>query len=250
MAQNWLSVLRRGRRGPLRRAIVIPHAGAGPHSLAPMWECLPNDIEVVGVTLPGRERRFAEPASAVGGDPDVVISGVLGEIARLRPVPTVLFGHSLGAAIAAAVVDAEPRWFGSLVLSAYPTGPAEPVREPAEQRRRLLRLVEEAGGTPAEVVASAAWRDHLLDLLGNDLALTNSLADRILAPLPIPVTVLHGAADQVVPPTDAETWTTRTTAGVRIRTLPGGHFYLLDESTRHEVATEIAGTFGYRTAAA
>lgn len=250
MAQNWLSLLRPGRRGPLRRAIVLPHAGAGPNALAPMWACLPDDIEVMGVTLPGRERRFAEAASGVGRDPDVVISGVLRDVERLRQLPTVLFGHSLGAAIAAAVADVEPRWFDSLVLSAYPTGPAEPVRGPAEQRRRLLDLVERAGGTPAEVVASPVWREHLLDVLGSDLVLADGLADRVLGRLRVPVTVLHGSDDQLVEPTDPATWTARTGAGVRFRTLPGGHFYLLDEITRHAVAAEIVATFGRRAAAA
>ena len=250
MAQNWLSLLRPARRGPLRRAIVVPHAGAGPNALAPMWECLPDDVEVVGVTLPGRERRFAEPASGVGGDPDVVISGVLRDVARLRAVPTVLFGHSLGAAIAAAVADVEPGPFDWLVLSAYPAGPAEPVRGPAEQRQRLLDLVDLAGGTPAEVTASPAWREHLLDVLGSDLALADGLADRVLGRLRVPVTVLHGEDDRLVAPTGKAVWDQRTAAGVRVRTLPGGHFYLLDDVTRYVVATEIAATLAYRSAAA
>ncbi|HEX3648652.1 MAG TPA: alpha/beta fold hydrolase [Pseudonocardiaceae bacterium] len=250
MAQNWLSLLRPARRGPSRRAIVVPHAGAGPNALAPMWECLPDDVEVVGVTLPGRERRFAEQASGMGGDPDVVVSGVLRDIARLRPAPTVLFGHSLGAAIAAAVADAEPGPFHSLVLSAYPTGPAEPARGPAEQRQRLLDLVDRAGGTPTEVTTSPLWREHLLAVLGSDIALADGMADRVLRPLRVPVTVLHGAEDQLVAPTEPAVWESRAAAGVRFRTLPGGHFYLLDDMTRYAVATEIAATLSYGAAAA
>ncbi|HEY1571924.1 MAG TPA: alpha/beta fold hydrolase [Pseudonocardiaceae bacterium] len=250
MPQNWLSLLRPGRRGPLRRAIVVPHAGAGPNALAPMWECLPDDIEVVGVTLPGRERRFAERASSVGGDPNVVISGVLRDIRQLRPVPTVLFGHSMGAAIAAALADLEPGWFDSLVVSAYPTGPSEAVPDPAEHRRRLLDLVEKAGGTPAEVMASPVWQNHLLDVLGSDLALANGFAGRELGRLRVPLTVLHGGDDPLVGPTEPAVWAARVAAGVRFRTLPGGHFYLLDEMTRYAVATEIAATLSYRAAAA
>ena len=249
MQSNWISVLRPATRGAQYRVLIVPHAGAGPNALAPLWECLPVDVEVAGVTLPGRERRFADGAAAVPDDPDDVIAAVLAEIAGLRPLPTVLFGHSLGAAIAAAVVDEQPAWFDSVVLSSYPAEGTAADRAGRWPTARLMEIVDAAGGTPAEVVGNPVWREFLLDLLRKDLTLGARLASRAVGPFPVPLTVLHGADDRLVARSDQAVWLSRAGAGLRMRTLPGGHFYLLDEPNRYPVADEIVSTFQSRSIA-
>lgn len=250
MRPNWISVLRPAARGPLRRVLVVPHAGAGPNALAPLWECLPGDVEVTGVTLPGRERRFAEDPALIPDDPDTVVDAVLSEMARLSFVPTVPFGHSLGAGIAAALVDAEPAWFESVVVSAYPAEGTAADRAGEWSDDRLLAILSGAGGTPTQVVGSQAWREHLLELLRRDLTLGARLAHRTVGPLGVPTTVLHGADDPLIPSPDPAVWAARTAAGLRTRTLPGGHFYLLDQANLTTVADEIVATFQDRAVAA
>lgn len=53
--------LREAVTAPRARLLVFPHSGSGPNSLFPLVEPLPEDVEVLGLSLPGRERRFGEP---------------------------------------------------------------------------------------------------------------------------------------------------------------------------------------------
>jgi pimeloyl-ACP methyl ester carboxylesterase len=86
------------------RLFCVPHAGGGA-SLFRHWQSgLPEDLEVCGIQLPGRENRSREtPLSDLAS----IVRG-LGQ--ALHPIalsgPFVLFGHSMGALIAFELV----RW--------------------------------------------------------------------------------------------------------------------------------------------
>ncbi|CRK59438.1 thioesterase [Alloactinosynnema sp. L-07] len=251
MRRKWTSTVRPARTLATRRAVILPHAGAGPNALSGMWECLPADFEIVGVTLPGRERRFGESAKAVLGDPDTIVAEIVDELAAAAPRPTVVFGHSLGAAMAVAVVAAAPTLFDAMVLSSYPGEGTAAERAGRWDRAKLMRVIEVAGGTPAEVVRNPGWRDFLLELLRCDLTLGARMASiPFPTSLDLPVTVLDGAHDRLRYPTHRATWVTRLGAGVRTESLPGGHFYLLDEGARQAVAAEIAAVVEIGAAAA
>ena len=99
--QKWLA--RQPVRGESRlRLICLPFAGGGAQTYRNYAQMLPAGIEVCAVQLPGRERRFGEPAP----------TSVLETVAQLLPImrqlvdlPYVVFGHSLGAHAHAAPDD-------------------------------------------------------------------------------------------------------------------------------------------------
>ena len=74
----------------------LPHAGAGASIYARWAALLPPWIDLVGITLPGRESRISEsPLTSM----DEVISRLGPAMSARVQEPFALFGHSLGALI-------------------------------------------------------------------------------------------------------------------------------------------------------
>ncbi|MEU3609024.1 alpha/beta fold hydrolase [Streptomyces sp. NPDC035033] len=242
---RWTTVVRPAAGAPRARVVVLPHSGSGPNTLLPTLRRLPGDHEVVGVTLPGRERRFAESCAGVADDPEGVLRAVLAELEAAPPAPTVLFGHSMGAVFAAALAVEAPGLCRGLVLSAYPGHPAAAERTAEWTDEELLDVVRRGGGTPEEALAEEAVREHVLRVMRCDLTLEQRFAARIAAKrLPVAPTVLGGLTDRIVTPEELDGWASRAPAGTRRRIFPGGHFYLLDPAHADAVAAETAGALG------
>ncbi|MER6103874.1 alpha/beta fold hydrolase [Streptomyces sp. NPDC001832] len=240
----WLTVIRPANGPAVGRTVVLAHSGAGPNALLPTVRWLPRDIEVVGVTLPGRERRFGEDASQILDDPEAAVAAVAGELRSLAPVPSVLFGHSMGAAFAVALALAAPDLCQALVLSAHPDGGSRTALAGQWSQQDLMDILERGGGTPAEVLQDEYVQAHLLTVLRSDLTLGHRLATRHAhRTLPVPLIVLGGHDDALTETAELTRWSRRAGAGLRNRVFPGGHFYLLDEANQKDVADEIAGAF-------
>ncbi|MCX5233278.1 thioesterase II family protein [Streptomyces sp. NBC_00233] len=236
--QPWTAVLRPARGTRRGRVVVLSHSGAGPNALLPLLRRLPSGLEIVGVTLPGRERRFGEGLAALD-DLGATVAAVLGELRAAVPLSTVLFGHSMGAAFAAALSLSAPELCQGLVLSAYPTPETRAQQTEDWTEEDLLRILELSGNTPHGILGDLVLREHLLGVLRYDLTLGRRLATRIAGRrLPVAPIVLGGADDELVPPDKLDQWS--TCAAVRPRLFPGGHFYLLDEANLDAVAAEIA----------
>lgn len=216
----WVVPLRAG--SPARRRLVVfPHAGAGPERYATLLERLPGDVEVLGVTLPGRAHRAdAEPGTSW----TAVLAGVARELRHLGTgVPTVFYGHSLGGLLALAAAHAGAGRCDGLVLSCSPPGrrglPGGPDGitdlRPADlfARHRL----------PLDAPAGLIGRPRVLayDLL---------LAAELLGSLDgmgaeVPLTALVGSDDHLVPAAVLPLWADFARAGFRGRVVPGGHFF-------------------------
>ncbi|BDH07134.1 thioesterase II family protein [Streptomyces seoulensis] len=235
--EPWLSPLRRPTSLPLARIVVIPHSGAGPNSLLPLVKHVPAPFEVVGVTLPGRERRFGEEPEI---SPEDLLGGIARELSAMPSLPTVLFGHSLGGSIAFALSVMDPCLCSALVISAQlPCG--SQIERPREWGDdALMGVLRRGGGTPAQMLDDPAWRDHTLRLLRADLALGGQLALRNAhSGVAHPLTVIGGEQDLLVPVERLGAWSERVDAAVDARVLPGGHFYLLDDANVEAVADVV-----------
>ncbi|MEW9513657.1 thioesterase II family protein [Streptomyces bacillaris] len=247
--QRWTTVVRPATSSPRGRVVVLPHAGSGPNTLLPLLRRLPHDTEVLGVTLPGRERRFGESCVGAADDPDSVLRAVLAELRAAAPLrPTVLFGHSMGAVMAATLAVEAPELGQGLVLSAYPGDPRSAEHSGEWTDAELLDVVRRGGGTAEEALADAAVQEHVLQVMRCDLTLERHFAERIAAErLPVAPTVLGGRDDLLVSPRELAGWAARAPAGAQERLFPGGHFYLLEQANLDVVAAEIAAACHVRT---
>jgi pyochelin biosynthetic protein PchC len=238
---QWLSVLRRPPR-PVRRVVLFPHAGAGPHALNGLVTMVPADAEVLALTLPGREHRFAEaPRATVEQVLTAVESGL-----RERPaLPTLMFGASVGALLAVRAARRLADLAGGVVVAAQSPGAHERWALHARGERQLLRVFTAAGDTPAAVLADPDMRASLLERLSADLRL-GAEAERGFPDirLTVPLTVLGGLEDALVPAAHLPGWARHTTGTCRVVTLSGGHFAFLAPGHRGVVGAVLREAAG------
>lgn len=215
---------------PSLRLIVFHHAGGSAAMYHPIIEQLPADWELLILDLPGRGKRHAEPPIRNASE---LIEQVVGDVRPWLDVPVALFGHSLGAILAAEVGRAwdrrgePPVWVGV-------SGRVAPILQARARRlstlddASLLSEVLAVGGTPARVADIPELREHFLRVVRADIAVLESYRPAPDRPaLGVPVTAFAGTSDVWAPPTTMRPWAHETRGAFRLREFDGGHFYFL-----------------------
>ncbi|MFJ9774309.1 thioesterase II family protein [Kitasatospora sp. NPDC101157] len=213
-------------RPPGARATVfcLPHVGGGASAYR-TWVRARATLDVQPVQLPGREQLIDSP----GIERMPELAALIGSlITDLAPGPFVLFGHSMGGAIATEVA-AWLRRAGHplpalIAVSARP--PVNHVRpDPGTPEDDwLVERVLSAGGTPAELLEDPELREILLGTIRSDLRLLRDY-EPAFGRLPVPLLALGGTEDDVTESRLAA-WQDHFSAPIRVRMFPGGHFYL------------------------
>ncbi|MFB7254957.1 thioesterase II family protein [Streptomyces nojiriensis] len=225
--------LREAVTAPRARLLVFPHSGSGPNTLFPLVEPLPDHVEVLGLSLPGRERRFGEPP---GCRLDQVLDSVSDEVLGRDPLPTVVFGHSLGALLATRAA----RLLGPHCRAAVVSGQA-PGRTPRRAHATAteedaVRLLREGGGTPEWVLQDPDMLAHVTRVLRADIELGREAAAGFEdVRLDVPLRVLGGTADPLVPHEPLDGWAAHTTGSCQVLRFDGDHFFLLADEHRPTV---------------
>lgn len=223
------------------RLVVFPHAGAGGLLYGGLLSGLPDQIEVLCVTLPGRDHRRHER-------PTVPFSGVLaaiGDELRSRPpLPTAYYGHSMGALLATHLAHADPGRCDAIVLSAAIPGPDAIAMPAALDSPEGLELLFARYRVPMAGLDADRARNRAEYLLAHDLVLArNALVAMAGVRLSRPLSVFGGADDPLVPIALMGRWRAFTSAPFRSSTLAGGHFFPFQGENarvlRHEIASVL-----------
>jgi medium-chain acyl-[acyl-carrier-protein] hydrolase len=220
-------------RDPLVRLVGFHHAGGSSATYVPLAEQLPQGWDLLLYDLPGRGKNYrGAPVRSWEG----LVRVLLEELRPWTGVPLGLFGHSMGALVAAEVgrelcaADTPPVWIGV-------SGSAAP-GVPVPRSRRLHRL--EDGALLREVALMGGlpdrWREFpelegiLLELMRRDLDLVR--AHQWFEPrgfLTCPVSALGGSQDLWAPLATMRAWGEQTSGTFRSIEFRGGHFYFSGE---------------------
>jgi surfactin synthase thioesterase subunit len=207
------------------RLYCFPHSGGSPGEFLRWADRLP-EAEVWALQLPGRGRRFAEPACT---DLAELVSTLV-RVSTLR-APFAFFGHSLGALVAFETTR-ELRARGlqqpvRLFASAYPAPDLPDQRQPVAglSDEELLESVSgEYGDTFGTVRDDPELLAGSLAAFRADFSMLDGYKHVAAAPLDLPVTVLGGREDDIEAG-ELAAWRSQCAGDFDLRIFPGGHFY-------------------------
>jgi medium-chain acyl-[acyl-carrier-protein] hydrolase len=213
------------------RLLCFPYAGGGTVEYR-QWAPVARGagVDVVPVLLPGRESRLSEPPFRVMAPlVEAMTSGLRPHLDR----PYAVFGHSMGALVAFAVVRKLRRLQLPLPTHLFLSqrrAPHVPDRLPpihALPEPEFVRVLQERyQALPPELLARPEVLGVFLPTLRADFCLFETWVCPDEPPLDVPITVLAGDADPTLGPGDVEAWERYTARGFALRRFPGGHFYL------------------------
>lgn len=211
------------------RLLCLPFAGGGASAYLGWRRHLPG-VAVAPLQYPGHETRLSErPLVSL----DAMLAGLADAVAPWLDRPYALFGCSLGARLAFALVRqlAErglPPPCGLLVAASAPPGRPVVADTAGLDDGAFQRLVRSYGGIPPELDADPGFWTMALPVLRADFA----LAAQPLPgpgpghPLDCPVVAYAGRADALATPLAMAGWSAMTTGGSRLHCFDGGHFFL------------------------
>jgi surfactin synthase thioesterase subunit len=225
--------------------VCLPHAGGCASSYRAWLAGLAPDVDVLPVQLPGRETRMDEPLVTDLAELVAQLSGLLHALSLRR---LALFGHSMGAIIATYICRELER-AGLPVEALIVSGHAGPDHhEPAPTSTDLddqwmVAALQRLDPAFHERMKEPQLRELFLPVVRADTLLTAaaSLGGEKLA---APITVIAGAQDGSLAGRNLSSWAELTRNSCSLHMLPGGHFYLAEQTAAvaRIVRSAILGT--------
>lgn len=211
------------------RLYCFAYAGGSAASFLDWPAAMHPDVEVCAIQMPGRGSRFKEaPITSV---PELVAA--LGQaLAPTDALPTVFFGHSLGALVAFELARHWARQGLAAPHGLIVSGSRAPAMR-HDPSRKLHLLDDEAliaalgdyNGTPPELLAHTQLMELLLPTIRADFA----LAERYVyaeAPLDLPIAVFSGRSDEFITEVQVEGWRRETRGPCDVHWFDGDHFFI------------------------
>lgn len=207
--------------------VCVPFAGAGAaffHS----WNAITDSaVSIIGLQLPGRERRIDEPPYREAGTAvDGILPGLLDDIGGAGPV--MLFGHSLGAILAYELAHRLSSSRDVDVLELMVSGSPGPwggrqQRATGLPDEEFLQRVQEFAGLSHEALRHAEMRALILPTLRADVEMHETYRPSTSSMLHAPVTSFRGAEDRLVSAAQADEWAAVTSGEFHRIEAEGGH---------------------------
>ncbi len=173
------------------RLIALPSVGGNRYSLNALKKSLPDEIDFMGVELPGRGLRSDEPLLCEAA---ALVDDIYRQISSSLNRPYALYGHCMGALLAwllaqkiAAHNDRPP-----LHLFVYGcTGPATLLNRQTQAlpRAEFIAILTELG-TPAQLLDNEDFFEAMQPVFRADFQAFNEYRYEALPPIPLPLTAI------------------------------------------------------------
>jgi medium-chain acyl-[acyl-carrier-protein] hydrolase len=210
------------------RLLCFPYAGSGPTIFRQWPKYLPEEVEMWGIRLPGRESRLGEPAYS---SLDPLVTAVSEALWPYLDHPFVIFGHSLGALVGYELAQHCKKQNGPQPLHLFMSGHRAPHCPPLHppvhdtDNETFLNRIRTLGGTHKQFFAVQDLVQLMLPTLRADFAVWENYKYKKNSTLDIPITAFGGKADIEVQQSDIVAWQEHTNSNFTYHIYPGKHFY-------------------------
>ena len=211
------------------RLFCFPFAGGGA-SADRLWAPdISENFELHSVQLPGRENRLGEEPFTRMNE---LVPRLVDELLQHLDRPYVLFGHSMGAAIAFEVARHLQEVHGSTPEHLFVSGRSAPHR-PSEKtpiynlpHDDFLTRLKDLDGTPREVLDHPELMELLIPMLRADFELDDTYSMLPGPRLACPMSVYGGNEDPEVDAACLAAWNDLCFVPETVTYMDGGHFYI------------------------
>ncbi|MFF7191637.1 thioesterase II family protein [Streptomyces sp. NPDC008222] len=214
---------------PEQRLVCFPHAGGSASAFSGWRRRLPADVDLLAIRYPGREDRITEPFVE---DMDEMAGEISAELAPLLDSGMVLFGHSMGAALAfevALLLEEKHGRSPTMVVVSGRSGPGTGGRDlPDDDDDSVIDFAKSLGSANSAAYDNEDLRPLLLPALRADLRVIRNHSPRSGRTIKSPLSIYVGDSDPDVTVAEAYAWSHASTGESSIKVFPGGHFYLVD----------------------
>lgn len=211
------------------RLFCFPHAG-GSSSFYRPWAsfCAANNIELIAIQLPGREKRIHEPPL---DNLESIVFMLTKEIVNYLDKPYAIFGHSMGSMVSYEVckslIQSNNQVPEHLFLSSCRAPHLTPRKDkiynlPDDQ---FITKLRDLNGTPEEILNNTEFRAFFIPMLRSDFKIAETYQGSIDFQLDIPITSLVGEED-TVSIYDILEWEKHTASEFSHLVFTGDHFYI------------------------
>ena len=190
--------------------LCLPYAGAGASFFMP-WQSFCNHLQIIPVKLPGREKRFSEPAYC---DINQATAAIMDELPDLLKEckQVAIFGHSMGAILAYELTRHIINTTDITVLMLIASGSHSPL-SPRTQRatglddQAFLKQIETFAGYQHPALQDPLLCELLLPVLRADVEMhENYTPPFINTSFDIPVMTVRGNCDNLVSNSQIQEW--------------------------------------------
>jgi medium-chain acyl-[acyl-carrier-protein] hydrolase len=209
------------------RLFCFHHAGGSALFFRDWTAGAPYGVDLCPIQIPGRSTRIDEPPYR---DMRALARAACEGIAALFDRPYILFGHSMGAALAYEVALAAAQRglrLASLLAASSRRPPHLPPAHPISHHpdARFLEELQRFDGIPAQLLEDRSMCELIVQTARPDFELNDSYLGRGET-ISCPVLAFGGDADPNVDLADLDGWRTVTRDRFAVRTFRGDHFYL------------------------
>ncbi|UFJ41778.1 alpha/beta fold hydrolase [Brevibacillus humidisoli] len=225
---SWF-VSQQSKQPPKLRLFCFPYAGGGSAVYQGWQEELPPEIQLLAAQLPGREKRFTEPACH---SLDELIAGLSKAIIPYLDTPVAFFGHSMGALIAYELARELAERYDTHPVHLFVSAKAAPQIAQTEPpvynlpHQAFIQKLYTLNGTPKEVLENQELMELYEPILRADFEVCDTYCFRPGLRLDCPISIFGGLQDGEIPVADLAAWEELVARSGTVRMYEGDHFFL------------------------